>query len=115
MPPSLSARTGRSSIRLEVSAALRMSASPMVRTLSAWAANSGLLASVEPSACMNESTLASSSGTTSAATCGAIFGAWVSITRAGASAAVSWTTGSGGASGAAAAAAPPSASAAGGS
>ena len=38
----MSAWTGRSSSRLEVSAALRMSASPMVRTLSAWAANSGL-------------------------------------------------------------------------
>ncbi len=42
MAPFLRADTGLSSIRLDVSAARRMSASPMVRTFSAWAAKPGL-------------------------------------------------------------------------
>ena len=51
-PPFLRAWTGLSSSRLEVSAALRMSASPIVRTLSACAANSGLLGCAFASASM---------------------------------------------------------------
>ena len=107
IPPSLSAVTGLSSIRFEVSAALRMSESPIVRTFSACAANSGLPLWAEPRACRNESTLASSSGIASAATGGAIFGACVSCTCSGASGAVRVMTGSGGARGAGSAAAPP--------
>ena len=71
----------------------------MVRTFSAWAANSGLPAWVLVSALMNPSTLASSSGIASAATGGAIRGAAVSATWATGSGAVSVTTGSGGARG----------------
>ncbi len=40
-PPSWRARTGELSSRLDVSAALRMSPSPIVRTSVAFAANSG--------------------------------------------------------------------------
>ena len=104
MPPSWRARTGCSSIRLDVSAALRMSASPMVRTLSAWAANSGLLTAVALSAVMKPSTLASSSGSASAETWGAIRGACVVVTAAGASGAVRVSVASGGVNGATAAA-----------
>ena len=97
--------TGLSSIRLDVSAALRMSASPMVRTASAWCANSGLRAAVLVSATMNPSTLASSSGTSSGATWGAIAGACVATTAAGAGGAVRVSDACGGSSGAGAAAA----------
>ena len=88
-PPFLRAWTGRSSSRLEVSAALRMSASPMVRTFSAWAANSGLVGWAVASALRYSSTLASRTGMASSATAGAIFGAAVSWTAAGAAGATS--------------------------
>ena len=105
-PHSSNARTGRSSIRLEVSAALRMSASPIVRTLSACAASSGLLTCAAVRAAMKLSTLASSSGTASAQTCGAIRGAWVVDTCGGASGAVRVSEAFGASRGAAGAAAP---------
>ena len=68
MPPSFRARTGVCSSRFEVSAALRMSASPMVRTLLAWAANSGDRVWVVVRACRKPSTRASSAGTAAAST-----------------------------------------------
>ncbi len=99
MPPDLRAVTGLSSIRLDVSAARRMSASPIVRTFSAWAANPGLPIASLVRAVRKLSTLESSSGTISAATWGAILGAAVSVTGLGASGAVRVSTASGGASG----------------
>ena len=51
------ARTGVCSSRFDVSAALRMSASPMLRTLAAWVANSGDRVWAVISACMKPSTL----------------------------------------------------------
>ncbi len=73
--PSLSAFTGVLSSRFEVSAALRMSASPMDRTASAWAAKSGEPVCAFVMACMKASTFWSSTGTCAESTCGAIFGA----------------------------------------
>ena len=88
MPPSLSAFTGVLSSRLEVSAALRMSWSPMLRTLLAWAANSGDRVWALVSASRNPSTRASSAGTCDGSTWGAIAGAWVVATGLGGSGAV---------------------------
>ena len=65
-----------------------MSASPMVRTLLAWAANSGDRVWVVVRAWTKPSTRASSAGTTAASTWGAIDGAWVAATGAGGGGAV---------------------------
>src|SRR5450759_5037141 len=101
--PSLSALTGVLSSRFDVSAALRMSASPMDRTASAWAAKSGEPVWALVIACMKESTFWSSTGTWAASTCGAIFGAWVAVTEATAGGASSVSVAVGGFSGAEAA------------
>ncbi len=61
-PPSCSARTGEFSSRFDVSAAERMSASPMLRTSVAFAANSGERGAAASSDVMNVSTFASSPG-----------------------------------------------------
>ena len=87
-PPSLIARTGACSSRLEVSAAFRMSASPMLRTLAAWAANSGDRVCAVSSAFRNPSTLSSRAGTVAGSTCGAMAGACVAATGRGGSGAV---------------------------
>ena len=88
MPPSLSALTGVFRSRLEVSAALRTSASPMLRTLSACAANSGDRVCALVRAVRKPSTRASRAGTWAASTWGAIEGAWVAATRCGGAGAV---------------------------
>ena len=87
-PPSLSALTGVFSSRLEVSAARRMSWSPMVRTFAAWAENSGDRVWALVSASRNPSTRASSAGTWDGSTCGAIAGACVAATGLAGSGAV---------------------------
>src|ERR1700712_4905162 len=80
-----------------------MSASPMLRTLAAWAVNSGDRVWAFISADMNPSTLLSRAGMLAGSTWGAIAGAWVATTGCGAAGAVRVNVDSGGASGAAAA------------
>jgi len=109
-PPSCIALTGILSRRFDVSAARRMSASPIVRTSLALALNCGELGSVDMSASTYPDTLASRPGSAVAGTAGASFGAAVAATAWGGAGAVRvsmLSCGAGGASGAGCAAAAP--------